>query len=313
MTEPSSNATVPPMPTSTSPAAAPVAPSASPAGSGAAVSVPEVALSRQALERVLARAVELQASSATEGDGITTERLLEIAREVGIDTGSVRQALAEEQSRAPLADDADRGVLLDALGPATLSAQRVVPGTPAEILARLEGWMPNREGLETKRRAGNRMSWEPRVDAIGDFLRSLGLGGRRFDLVRLDDVTVSVAAVDATRSVVRFDLDARRLRRRQRRMMVAVAIPLLIMTLVISVPIVLLLLKGITVVALSMVSLTSFAVLGGYLSWRGIRMGYRELVNRAHLRAEQLLDELERGGLQHAPSLVRQVTNALLR
>jgi hypothetical protein len=157
------------------------------------------------------------------------------------------------------------------------------------------------------------MGWEPRVEAIGDFLRSLGLGGRRFDLVRLDEVTVSVAAVDATRSVVRFDLDARRLRRRQRRMMVAVAIPLLVMALVISIPIILLLLKGITVVALSMVALTAFTVSGGYLRWRGFRLGYRELVTRAHLRAEQLLDELERGGLQHAPSLVRQATNALLR
>jgi len=299
MTEPTTNAPVPPMP--------------SPAARSDVAARPDVVISRQALERVLSRAVELQATNATDGDGITTDRILEIAREVGIDAASVRQALAEEQSRAPLADDADRGLLLDALGPAMLSAQRLVPGTPAEILARLESWMPGQEGLETKRRVGDRMSWEPRVDALGDFLRSLGLGGRRCDLVRLDEVTASVAAVDATRSVVRFDLDARRLRRRQRRTMVAVAIPLLIMALTISIPIILLLLKGITVVALSLVSVSAFAVTMGYLSWRAIRMGYRNLVNRAHLRAEQLLDELERGGLQHTPSLVRQVTNALLR
>lgn len=302
MTDPAANTPLPPMTG---------APTATPATAPAPV--PEMTLSRQALERVLSRAVELQASVATDGDGITSDRILEIAREVGIDAASVRQALAEERTRAPLADESDRGMLLDALGPATLSAQRVVPGTPAEILARLEAWMPSREGLETKRRAGDRMSWEPRVDAIGDFLRSLGLGGRRFDLVRLDEITVSVSAVDATRSVVRFDLDARQLRRRQRRMMVAVALPLLFMALMVSIPIVMLLLKGITVVALSMAALTAFTVSGGYLSWRGIRLGYRRLLSRGHLRLEQLLDELERGGLQHTPSLVRQVTNALLR
>ncbi|MEI6741233.1 MAG: hypothetical protein WCK74_13070, partial [Gemmatimonadaceae bacterium] len=91
MTEPSASSPVPPMPPST--------PSAAAAGRTVAAALPDVALSRQALERVLARAVELQATSATESDGITTERLLEIAREVGIDTASVRQALAEEQSR----------------------------------------------------------------------------------------------------------------------------------------------------------------------------------------------------------------------
>ena len=49
------------------------------------------------------------------------------------------------------------------------------------------------------------------------------------------------------------------------------------------------------------------------MGWRAIRRSYREMLNRTHLRLEQLLDELESGGMQPPPSLAKQVTAALLR
>jgi len=55
-------------------------------------------LPRTALERVLARAAELQTTTSESGETISEARLLEIAREVGLDVQHVRQAIAEERA-----------------------------------------------------------------------------------------------------------------------------------------------------------------------------------------------------------------------
>lgn len=272
----------------------------------------EPALPRAALERVLRRATELQGDSSELPDVVAESRLMEIAREVGIDATNLRQALAEERARLPMQDNEEHGVVLDALGPASVSVQRVVPGTPAEVLAKLDAWMPRMESLSMRRRIADRMSWEPRRDAIGNFLRSLGMGGRRLDLVRLDQLVASVTAVDATRSVVRFDAESFKARRTQRTSVVMILIALGILGVGASLPI--LILGGGTALAGGFVAaITAFVSGISYFSWRAIRRGYREMIDRTHLRLEQMLDELESGGMQPAPSLAKQVTQALLR
>ncbi len=237
---------------------------------------------------------------------------MEIAREVGIDPASLRQAMAEERARSPIGDAReDTGFVLEALGPGTLDAQRVVLGTPALVMAKLEAWMPEMESLTVKRRTADRISWEPRHDKFGNFFRSLGMGGRRFDLVRLDQVVASVTAIDADRSLVRFDMDAFKVRRAQRTLAIAVAAILGVVGVGLSIPIALFAAGSaasvaIPVLAVSLVGMT-------YAIWRAVRHGYRELIARAHLRLEQTLDELDRGGMQPPRSLVRQMTAALLR
>jgi hypothetical protein len=63
-------------------------------------------LDRDAMERVVARAAELQAHNAAVGEGGLTEaQLLEIGREVGISQHHLRQALAEERGRLALQPD----------------------------------------------------------------------------------------------------------------------------------------------------------------------------------------------------------------
>ncbi len=267
-------------------------------------------LPRAAVERVLARATELQSEGSDAPDVVSESRLMDIAKEVGIDTASLRQAIAEERARVPLQEN-PTGVTLEALGPGTLSAQRVVPGTPAELLAKLEGWMPRMESLTMRRRIGDRLSWEPRRDAIGNFLRSLGMGGRRFDLVRLDQLVVSVTAVDSTRSVVRFDLEAFRARRAQRNAALGIAAGLALIGIGGAIPISLVVTGSAMGVGLA--GLGVFVVGGAFAAWRAIRHGYLEMLGRAHLRLEQMLDELENGGMQAPPSLARQVTAALLK
>ena len=133
----------------------------------------EPAIPRDALERVLARATELQGVSGEPNEAISESRLMEVAREVGIDGQHLRQALAEERARIAF-DAPGGGPILDALGPALVDAQRVVPGSATEIQARLDAWLPRMEGLAVRRKMPQRTSWEPRHDPIGNALRALG-------------------------------------------------------------------------------------------------------------------------------------------
>ena len=142
-------------------------------------------LPRTALERVLARASELQNTEPGEpGDTISEARLVEIAREVGLDVQHVRQAIAEERAQVTLPVTGSSG-LLASIGPAVVSAQRTVPGTPEQLLRDLDAFLPRHEYMVAVRRTADRVVWEPRRDPLGNFFRSLGSGGRRFDLVRV--------------------------------------------------------------------------------------------------------------------------------
>ena len=272
----------------------------------------EPMLPRAALERVLARATELQGDGTSEAsDAISESRLMEIAREVGIDTAKLRQALAEERARLPM-QEPEQGVVLDALGPPRLSAQRIVPGTPAEVLAKLDAWMPRMEALAVRRRVADRVSWEPRHDKLGNFLRSLGHGrtAARPRAARPGCGECDACRRIAQRGAIRCGgvcdaADAAHDHHRDRARTVR---------------------RGLPAVgahrALRRQSRSRrrrnggvAALVGGmgWLSWRSIRRAYREMLDRTQLRLEQLLDELESGGMQPPPSLARQVTAALLR
>lgn len=272
--------------------------------------VSDAVIPRAALERVLARATELQSTGSETTEVVSETRLMEIAREVGIDTSHLRQALAEERARLPMQEN-EQGFILDRLGPASLSTQRTVPGTPGEIVAKLENWMPRMESLALRRRIGDRISWEPKHDPLGNFFRTLGMGGRKFPLLRLDQITVSVNAVDSKRSVVRFDAAAFAARRTQRTN--AAVMWTLAGIIGVGAGIPLALLGTGPAVGIGLLGLGLFATGMGFLAWRAIRRAYRDMLDNVHLRCEQLLDELESGGMQPSPSLARQVTAALLR
>ncbi len=268
------------------------------------------ALSRTALERVLSRASELQVTSSSEpGDTISESRLIEIAQEVGLDVSHVRQAIAEERAQLPMGAPAG-GPLLDALGPAAMGSQRTVAGTPADLLARLEATLPRQEMLLAVRRTPDRLILEPRRDPIGNMLRAMGTGGRRFDLVRVDTLVVSATAIDATRSVLRVDAVLDGARRMDRTtvlvvsgllwlLLAAVAIPAFVFSLV---------LPGFAVATIGV--LTAIAAGGSWLTWRGIRQRYRTMIGRVQQRVEGLLDEAETGRLQPPPTLLDKLLKA---
>lgn len=263
---------------------------------------------RTALERVLARASELQTTTADGDESVSEERLLEIAREVGLDPSHIRQAIAEERTRLPLTE-AEAGPVLDGLGPAAVTAQRTVPGLPDDILRRLDSWMPRMESLSTRRRVGDRQSWEPRHDPIGNFLRSFGVGGRRFDLVRVDEVVASVTAVDATRSVVRLDADTTKMRRSQRNQLFALYGLLSLLFTTVSSLVLLLIDTSIGAALLGVLAVTVGT--GAFLTWRGVRRAYRNALDRMHLRLEQLLDDLEHDRLREPANLLQKVVGQI--
>ena len=68
-------------------------------------------LDRQALERVLARAAELQGAGAIpeSSDLISESQLLEIGSEVGIGSAMLNQALAEERTRVTVPEERGSG------------------------------------------------------------------------------------------------------------------------------------------------------------------------------------------------------------
>src|SRR6185437_8081132 len=153
-------------------------------------SAPPAPLERAALERVLARAAELQAADADTGELTLTEaQILDVGNEVGIPAKHLRQALAEERSR--VAVPVERGRIAAMFGSATVSASRTVTGTPAVIFDRLDSWMQKEESLQVKRRFADRMAWEPRGGMAIEFQRLMNLSGHGYRLARAEEVAAT--------------------------------------------------------------------------------------------------------------------------
>ncbi|HEX9564564.1 MAG TPA: hypothetical protein VF981_11360 [Gemmatimonadaceae bacterium] len=160
-------------------------------------------LDRAALERVLARAAELQALSTEPPEGLSDAQLLELGNEVGISGEHLRQALAEERTR--IATPLETGVVGSWFGSSTAAVSRVVRGTPADILALLDNWMQREELLRVRRRLSDRLTWEARRDFLGSMQASFNLGGRAYSLTAASEVGATVVAVDEERVLVRLD------------------------------------------------------------------------------------------------------------
>lgn len=268
----------------------------------------EPVIARAALERVLARATELQTSDAEAPEGISEARLIEIGREVGIPADHLRLALAEERSRSPYAE-AEHGPLLDGLGAVRVSAQRSVAGSPAELLANIDAWMKREEGLDTNRRATNRLSWSPRNGPLSFIYNALGRNGRSLELVRTDEVSATVTTIDAARAVVRLDADLTRLRRTQRNLMIGLGVGLnATVFAVLSVPMMLLFDNALPIVG----ALGAAQTAAGYGVWRLLKGQYRKAVARIHQKLEQLLDHVEHGAMVTRPTLIGQLRDAML-
>jgi hypothetical protein len=259
-------------------------------------------LDRGALERVLARAAELQAHSVEPSEGMTEQDLIELGGEVGIAPDHVRRALAEERTRIVHPDSEPGGAAVSGwFGPTYVSASRVVRGTPAALLAALDEWMQRQESLQSRRRQPGRLTWEPRRDFLGNLQRGFNFRGRPYELVQTGEVAATAAAIDAERSLVRLDADLSSSRRRS-----VIGSGVLAGGGVTT---------GSGLVALATLFPEGSLLVGGLVggAWAGLGMlaaagvarGQRRKHSRVHGALEQILDRLERDEIQVAsPSLL---------
>lgn len=254
--------------------------------------VPKQPLDRTAIERILARAAELQVATSThEQSGLLTEsQLVEIAKEAGISPTMVSQALAEERSRISV--PAEQGFVASVTGPAIATASRTVRGNPAEILDALDKWMQKEECLRVQRRFPDRITWEPRTGFFDQIQRGLNISGRAYHLTRASHVAATIIPVDNERVLVRLDADLSESRGSRVRVGVGSLVAGVMGSGVVAVigslllaPEAFLLLGGAAAVP------TLIGAGAGYQ----VGKGHRQVVMRAQLALEQTLDRMEYG------------------
>lgn len=256
-------------------------------------------VSRAALERVLARAAELQDASGDDAERretLTEAQLEELAREVGLAPQHVRQALAEERARIQPLAVGGAGVGYQLFGVDRVGAQRVVRGKPERVLATLDRWMQRDEGLKVMRQRPDFIIWEPSRGIFESVRRAFGSGD--FSLVRANEVSATVVPVDEEFTVVRLEATFGSLRAEMGSRTVlgtvfgaagsGVALVLGVMAPVAVIP----------AVALSAAS------------YYTARRTHQHAIHRASLTLEQALDRLERGESTQ-PSLLRMIESAL--
>lgn len=256
-------------------------------------------VTRVALERVLARAAELQGASGEESetpDTLTEAQVEELAREVGLSSQHVRQALAEERARIVPLTISGQGLGYQLFGADRVGAQRVVRGKPDRVLAALDRRMQKDEGLRVMRQRPDFIVWEPARGVFESVRRMLGAGD--FALTRAGEVTATVVAVDDEFTLVRLEASFAALRS-------AMGSRTILGTFAGAATTATALLIGVMVpVAIAPV----IAISAG--SYYSARRTHRFAVQRALLSLEQALDRLERGESQQS-SLLKMIESAL--
>jgi hypothetical protein len=254
-------------------------------------------IDRAAVDRILARALELQADVPSDPQGQLTEaQLLDLAKEVGLDPINLRQAMAEERTRVALPEE--RGMLATLYGGASASAQRTVRGTPAQVLKALDDWMQRQESLLAQRYySSERIVWEARRDVVGMVRRTVS--GRGYALARATDVSATAIALDESRVLVRLDARLAGYRSLMAQQNVAIT--------------------GAGIVVGGILAVLSFPILAAAApvalftpaAFAASRASHQRSVNRAQLALEQVLDRLERGEAGRPPTLLSMLAAAV--
>jgi len=245
-------------------------------------------ISRDALERIIQRAAELQAGERDIGDGLTRDEVLALGKEVGIPARHLQQALLEEQTRTVVG--AGRGPLAWLAGPGALTAARVVPGDHAAIARALGSWLERDELLQVKRRFADHTTWEAKAGAFASLQRAFGAGGKKFALARTAEVAGSVTPLETGFCHVQLKADVRNLRG-QRAAGAALLFGL-----------------GAIITALTpalgvLLPWVLLPVAAGTAAAAAYARGHRRDNELAQVALEQVLDRLERGDLRAEAAL----------
>jgi hypothetical protein len=170
-------------------------------------------IDRAALERIIQRAAELQTAERDPGDGLTSDELMALGREVGIPGQYLQQALLEERTR--LGNIGAAGLFERVTGPGEIAAQRVVRGDPDTVEQALLRWIERNELLCVQRQQAGRITWEPIGGIQAAFRRStaaLGSGKRPFMLSRVATVSATILPLESGYTHVALSADTRKVR-----------------------------------------------------------------------------------------------------
>ena len=260
-------------------------------------------LDRQALERVLARAAELQGAGAIAetSDLISESQLLDIGNEVGLSPATINQALAEERTRVNVPEE--RGLIAQIAGASFATATRTVPGTQRDVLATIDAWMQRDECLQVQRRFADRITWEPQRGLFGKIRRTVNIGGRGYYLMDAGQVSATVLPVDGSRVVVRLDADIHASRAKR----VGVSAFLAAMGAAASAVIGL----GLIVAHIPLFIAAGSAVLpfaGSTVAAYKLARSHRAVLSSAQLGLEQVLDRLEHGEFDRTGGLLGAIS-----
>jgi len=247
-------------------------------------------IDREALERIIQRAAELQAGDMDAGDGLSEQEVLKLGSEVGIPGRFLRQALYEETTRGGV--ESAHGFLARWIGPKLVGASRVVPGEKVILEQAIEHWMTEAEAMAVKRRLPDRTLWEAQKGLFAQMKRGLGMGGKSYHLARTVEVSESVTPLEEGYCHVALSADVSNTRGGVLTGSTAVAgsgvllSALLLMAVPIAIPVVLLV-PGV-------VGLGVAATLPRI---------HRRQAERVQLSLEQILDGLERGEIRTRPMM----------
>jgi hypothetical protein len=243
-------------------------------------------IDREALERIMQRAAELQAGEADVGEGLTPDEVTALGREVGIPARYLQQAMLE-QATAVVAP-AESGLAGSVVGPSEVRAQRVVIGDPDDAARALIEWFDKNELLAVQRQQPGRVTFEP-IGGMQAALRRggavLGSGGPKFMLAKAKLVAATFTRLESGYCHVSLTADLRQTRAGYVGGAVAGG------SLGASAAIILAMLSPIWFVVIPPL------MVGGALSWFILKQ-FRPVAERTALGLERALDYLERGGIK---------------
>ena len=240
-------------------------------------------IDRAALERIIHRAAELQTADREIGEGLTSEQVMALGREVGIPGRYLQQALLEERTR--LVQAGSGGLLARTIGPTTISAQRVVQGERESIEATLIDWLERHELFSVQRHQPGRITWEPTGGIQAAYRRAVGAAGsskRPIMLAKADTLSSTVVPLEPGYCNVALTATARKRRNESMAGSAALVSAGAVGTGVLA---------AVGAILPIVVAPVPLALGLGYLVLRE----YRPVVERIQLGLERVLDQLEHG------------------
>jgi len=160
-------------------------------------------LTRREFDAVIRRAADLAATDPDSAEGALSEAdVFRIAAEVGLNERHVRRALADVR-----AGRVDEGVLDRIFGPSTVSASRVVAGTPEAIAAELDDFLVASQLLQPVRRGVSVLQYRPAVDWASQLARAASFTSRKYYVASAKSVEVHLDAVDEKQTLVEIQVD----------------------------------------------------------------------------------------------------------